>query len=151
VLGETLRDRAGLWSRPAREFTGAVAMGVLGCALAAQLPARPLPLVVAVVVLSVTAAILGRVSMRWICVALTSAALGVAVRDCPVRVTNLLGHRHPGQPESWCGPCLARLPAVAGAPGFGSANFKQRDLQAIKRLKPCNDLDKHLGSRKARH
>jgi type VII secretion integral membrane protein EccD len=77
VLGETLRDRAGLWSRSAREFTGAVAMGVLGCALAAQLPARPL--VVAVVVLSVTAAILGRVSMRWICVALTSAALGVAV------------------------------------------------------------------------
>jgi type VII secretion integral membrane protein EccD len=79
VLGETLRDRKGLWSRSARELTGAVAVGVLGCALAAQLPARPLPLVVAVVVLSVTAAILGRVSMRWIGVALTSAALGVAV------------------------------------------------------------------------
>ena len=78
VLGETLRDRSGLWSRFARELTGAVAIGVLGCALAAQLPAGPLALVVAVVVLSVTAAILGRLSMRWICVALTSAALGVA-------------------------------------------------------------------------
>ena len=78
VLGETLRDRSGLWSRFARELTGAIAISVLGCALAAQLPAGPLALVVAVVVLSVTAAILGRVSMRWICVALTSAALGVA-------------------------------------------------------------------------
>ena len=30
VLGETLRDRSGLWSRFARELTGAVAIGVLG-------------------------------------------------------------------------------------------------------------------------
>jgi type VII secretion integral membrane protein EccD len=78
VLGETLRDRSGLWSRFARELTGAVAIGVLGCALASQLSAGPLPLVLAALLLSLGAAILGRLSMRWICVALTSAALGVA-------------------------------------------------------------------------
>ena len=78
VLGETLRDRSGLWSTFARELTGAIAIGVLGCALAGQLSAGPLPLVFAVMLLSLGAAITGRLSMRWICVALTSAALGVA-------------------------------------------------------------------------
>jgi type VII secretion integral membrane protein EccD len=78
VLGETLRDRAGLWSTFARELTGAVAMSVLSCALAAQLGTGPAPLVVAVVLLSTTAAIVGRASLRWICVAATAAALGVA-------------------------------------------------------------------------
>src|SRR5688572_25839132 len=78
VLGETLRDRSGLWSTFARELTGAVAIGVLGCALVGQLAAGPLPLVLAVLLLSLVAAIVGRLSMRWICVALTSAALGVA-------------------------------------------------------------------------
>ena len=68
VLGETLRDRSGLWSTFARELTGAVAVGLLGCALAGQLAAGPIPLVLSVLLLS----------MRWICVALTSAALGVA-------------------------------------------------------------------------
>ena len=79
VLGETLRDRSGLWSTFARELTGAIAIGVLGCALAGQLSAGPLPLVLAVMLLSLGAAITGRLSMRWICVALTSAALGVAI------------------------------------------------------------------------
>jgi type VII secretion integral membrane protein EccD len=78
VLGETLRDRSGLWSTFARELTGAVAIGVLGCALAGELSAGPLPLVLAVLLLSLGAAIVGRLSRRWICVALTSAALGVA-------------------------------------------------------------------------
>jgi type VII secretion integral membrane protein EccD len=78
VLGETLRDRSGLWSTFARELTGAIAIGVLGCALAGQLPAGPLPLVLAVLLLSLGAAIAGRMSTRWICVALTAAALGVA-------------------------------------------------------------------------
>lgn len=78
VLGETLRDRSGLWSTFARELTGAVAIGVLGCALVGQLAAGPLPLVLAVLLLSLVAAIVARLSMRWICVALTSAALGVA-------------------------------------------------------------------------
>jgi type VII secretion integral membrane protein EccD len=78
VLGETLRDRSGLWSTFARELTGAVAIGVLGCALVGQLAAGPLPLVLAVLLLSLVAAIVGRLSMRWISVALTSAALGVA-------------------------------------------------------------------------
>jgi type VII secretion integral membrane protein EccD len=78
VLGESLRDRAGLWSTFARQLTGAIAVGVLGCALAAQLPAGPVPLAVTVVVLSVMAAIVGRVSLRWICVAGTAAGLGVA-------------------------------------------------------------------------
>jgi type VII secretion integral membrane protein EccD len=78
VLGETLRDRSGLWSTFARELTGAVAIGALGCALAGELSAGPLPLVLAVLLLSLGAAIVGRLSRRWICVALTSAALGVA-------------------------------------------------------------------------
>jgi ESX secretion system protein EccD len=68
VLGESLRDRAGLWSRFTRELTGSVAIGVLSCALAAQLS----------VVLSLMYAIVGRASLRWICVAGTAAGLGVA-------------------------------------------------------------------------
>src|SRR6186997_3256615 len=60
VLGESMRDRAGLWSTFARELTGAVAIGVLSCAAATQLPARPVAFVVAVLALSVAAAILGR-------------------------------------------------------------------------------------------
>ena len=52
VLGETLRDRSGLWSTFTRELTGAIAIGVLGCALAGQLSAGPLPLVLAVLLLS---------------------------------------------------------------------------------------------------
>jgi type VII secretion integral membrane protein EccD len=79
VLGESLRDRAGLWSRFTRELAGAVAAGVMSCALAAQLPADLLPTVVAVVLLSLTSAIVGRASLRWICVAGTAAGLGVAV------------------------------------------------------------------------
>ena len=79
VLGESLRDRAGLWSRFTRELAGAVAVGVMSCALAAQLPADLLPTVVAVVLLSLTSAIVGRASLRWICVAGTAAGLGVAV------------------------------------------------------------------------
>jgi type VII secretion integral membrane protein EccD len=78
VLGETLRDRSGLWSTFARELTGAIAIGVFGCALAGQLAAGPIPLVLAVLLLALGAALVGRLSMRWICVALTSAALGVA-------------------------------------------------------------------------
>jgi type VII secretion integral membrane protein EccD len=78
VLGESLRDRAGLWSRFTRELTGSVSIGVLSCALAAQLSAGLLPLVVAVVVLSLTSAIVGRASLRWICVVGTAAGIGVA-------------------------------------------------------------------------
>jgi type VII secretion integral membrane protein EccD len=77
VLGESMRDRAGLWSTFARELTGAVAIGMLSCAAATQLPARPVAFVVAVLALSVAAAILGRAAMRWLCIALTAAALGV--------------------------------------------------------------------------
>lgn len=78
VLGESMRDRAGLWSQSARELTGAIAVGVLSCAAAAQLSTGPVPRVIAVLAVSVTAAVVGRASMRWICVALTAAALGVA-------------------------------------------------------------------------
>ena len=78
VLGDSMRDPAGLWSQSARELTGAIAVGVLSWAVAAQLNAGPVPRVIAVLALSVTAAVVGRVWMRWICVALTAAALGVA-------------------------------------------------------------------------
>jgi type VII secretion integral membrane protein EccD len=79
VLGESLRDRAGLWSRSARELTGAVAIGVLSCAAAGQLQVSPGLLLAAVLLLSVTAAIVGRLSRSWLCVALTAAALGATV------------------------------------------------------------------------
>jgi type VII secretion integral membrane protein EccD len=78
VLGESLRDRAGLWSTSTRELTGAIAIGVLSCALAAQLSVNALPLIFAAIGLSIIAAVVGRARMRWICVVATAAALGVA-------------------------------------------------------------------------
>jgi hypothetical protein len=90
VLGESLRDRAGLWSTSARELTGAIAIGVLSCAAAMQLHASAVGLVIPLIALSVAAAILGRTSMRWICIALTAAALGVAAAAAWT-VSSLLG------------------------------------------------------------
>src|SRR6187200_3182087 len=60
VLGESMRDRAGLWSRSTRELTGAVAIGVLSWAAAAQPPASPVPLAVTALGLSIIALIVGR-------------------------------------------------------------------------------------------
>ena len=48
VLGESMRDRAGLWSTSSRELTGAVAIGVLSCATTTQLPGSPVALFLAV-------------------------------------------------------------------------------------------------------
>jgi type VII secretion integral membrane protein EccD len=78
VLGESMRDRAGLWSTSSRELTGAVAIGVLSCATTSQLPGSPVALFLAVLGLAIAAAIGGRVWMRWFCIALSAAALGVA-------------------------------------------------------------------------
>lgn len=78
VLGESMRDRAGLWSTSSRELTGAVAIGVLSCATTTQLPGSPVALFLAVLGLAIAAAIAGRVWMRWFCIALSAAALGVA-------------------------------------------------------------------------
>lgn len=78
VLGESMRDRAGLWSTSSRELTGAVAIGVLSCATTTQLPGSPVALLLAVLGLAIAAAIAGRVWMRWFCIALSAAALGVA-------------------------------------------------------------------------
>jgi type VII secretion integral membrane protein EccD len=77
VLGESMRDRAGLWSRSTRELTGAVAIGVFSCAAAAQLAGSPILLTVSVLGLSIIALIVGRLLVRWLCVALTTAALGI--------------------------------------------------------------------------
>jgi ESX secretion system protein EccD len=90
VLGESLRDRAGLWSTSARELTGALAIGVLSCAAATQLNASAVGFVIPLITLSVAAAILGRTSMRWICIALTATALGVAAAAAWT-VSSLLG------------------------------------------------------------
>lgn len=107
VLGESLRDRAGLWSSRTREVTGAVALGVLATTVVALLqPVGRLPLGIAYAVLVVGAAVAGRLSLRrgddppdpppgrtmptkdpdvarpgwrWGAVALTASALGVAV------------------------------------------------------------------------
>ena len=76
VLGETLRDRSGLWSTFTRELTGAIAIGVLGCALAVSYPPGRSHSS------SLSCCCPGcrdrRPPLDWICVALTSAALGVA-------------------------------------------------------------------------
>lgn len=77
VLGESMRDRAGLWSRSTRELTGAVAIGVFSCAAAAQLAGSLILLTVTVLGLSIIALIVGRFFVRWLSVALTTAALGV--------------------------------------------------------------------------
>jgi hypothetical protein len=137
VLGESMRDRAGLWSRSARELTGAIAVGVLSWAAAAQLSAGPVPRVIAVLAVSVTAAVVGRVSMRWICVALTAAALGVAAAADWGFATELglppslrlsaaiLGFAALGWIWSWLRPglavpsCLVRQ--FGGCPGLGVA------------------------------
>jgi type VII secretion integral membrane protein EccD len=78
VLGESLRDRAGLWSPRTRQVTGAIAIGALGLAVAALLPVGPLLLAIAFAVLIVGAAVAGRAAWRWGAVALTAIALGVA-------------------------------------------------------------------------
>jgi type VII secretion integral membrane protein EccD len=80
VLGESLRDRAGLWDRRSREVAGATAIGVLALAVVALVQPVgwwPLGLVFAGLVLA--AAVAGRVGWRWGAVALTAAASGVAI------------------------------------------------------------------------
>ena len=80
VLGESLRDRAGLWSSRTREVTGAIALGVLATTVVALLqPVGRLPLAIAYAVLVVGAAVAGRLRWPWGAVALTASALGVAV------------------------------------------------------------------------
>lgn len=82
VLGESLRDRVGLWGTQTREVTGAVAVGILAVAVVGVLQPQPigaLSLALAYAVPVVGAAIAGRVGWRWGAMALTAAALGVAV------------------------------------------------------------------------
>lgn len=80
VLGESLRDRAGLWDRRSREVAGATAIGVLALAVATLArPAGWLPLALAFAGLVLGAAVAGRLGWRWGAVALTAAAAGVAV------------------------------------------------------------------------
>jgi ESX secretion system protein EccD len=77
VLGESLRDRAGLWSAGSRELAGAIAIGVLSCMIAALLPITLGSSIVALAVIMAAAVVVGRLGQRWLAVALTSAALGV--------------------------------------------------------------------------
>jgi type VII secretion integral membrane protein EccD len=80
VLGESLRDRAGLWGRRSREVAGATAIGVLTLAVVALLhPIGWLPLALVFAALVLGAAVTGRLGWRWGAVALTAAAAGVAV------------------------------------------------------------------------
>jgi type VII secretion integral membrane protein EccD len=80
VLGESLRDRAGLWDRRSREVTGATAIGILAVAVIGVVqPVGWLPLGVAFAALVLGAALAGRLGWRWGAVASTAAAAGVAV------------------------------------------------------------------------
>ncbi|HLL62747.1 MAG TPA: EsaB/YukD family protein [Propionibacteriaceae bacterium] len=80
VLGESLRDRAGLWGRRSREVAGVTAIGVLALAVVALVhPVGWLPLALVFTGLVLAAAIVGRLGWRWGAVALTAAAAGVAV------------------------------------------------------------------------
>jgi WXG100 protein secretion system (Wss), protein YukD len=80
VLGESLRDRAGLWDRRSREVAGAVAIGILALAVVALAqPVGWLPLGLAFAGLVLGAAVAGRLGWRWGAVALTAAAAGVVV------------------------------------------------------------------------
>ena len=81
VLGESLRDRAGLWSDRSREVTGAIAMGVLGLAVSALVPVDELTAAIAIVVLMIGASVAGRVGWRWGAVALVAAVLGTATAE----------------------------------------------------------------------
>ncbi len=78
VLGDSMRDRAGLWSTigPRAHRCNCGWRAQLGCCGSAE--RRSCPARHRCSRLSVTAAVVGRVSMRWICVALSAAALGVA-------------------------------------------------------------------------
>jgi type VII secretion integral membrane protein EccD len=82
VLGESLRDRAGLWSRQGREVTGAIALGVLAVVITLLTPAGILLLTGVYFVLVVGAAVAGRLGWRWGSVALTAMALGVVLAGC---------------------------------------------------------------------
>ncbi len=80
VLGESLRDRGGLWDRRSREVAGAIAIGVLALAVVAL--TQPVGWLVLGLVfggLVLAAAVAGRLGWRWGAVALTSAAVGVAI------------------------------------------------------------------------
>ena len=80
VLGESLRDRAGLWGRRSLEVAGVTAIGVLALAVVALVhPVGWLPLALVFTGLVLAAAIVGRLGWRWGAVALTAAAAGVAV------------------------------------------------------------------------
>lgn len=79
VVGSTFADRRGRWTTSARHVVAAVAIGVLLCA--ADL-VRPFPATAAtvVVLLMIAGAVLtGRLRRRWPAIALTAAAIGLAV------------------------------------------------------------------------
>ncbi len=78
VLGESLGDRAGRWSTRTREVTGAIAIGVLAIAVTTLVRHDPVGLAVAFAILVLGAGIAGRLGARWLGVAFTAAALGVA-------------------------------------------------------------------------
>jgi type VII secretion integral membrane protein EccD len=77
VLGESLRDRAGLWSSGSRQLTGAIAIGVLSFVITSLLQFRAAPLVTALVVLVVAAIGFGLLGRRWAAAALTAAVFGL--------------------------------------------------------------------------
>jgi len=79
VLGESLADRPGLWSRESRQLTGALALGVLGAASASLLTLSWTAYALVLIVLAVAALVAGRLGARWACVAVTSVGLGIVV------------------------------------------------------------------------
>lgn len=79
VVGSTFAGRSGRWTAVTRQAVAAVAIGVL---VAAGDLIRPLPVTaaaLAVLVLIAAAVLAGRLSRRWPAIALTAAAIGLAV------------------------------------------------------------------------
>jgi len=79
VVGSTFADRRGRWTTTTRQVVAASAIGVLLCAADLVRPVAGGVAAVVVLVLIAAAVPAGRLGRRWPAIALTAAAIGVAV------------------------------------------------------------------------
>ena len=93
VLAQSRSDRSGLWSATARDATGATAIGAFSFVgtevLGPTLAAPGITVGTAIGVLTIAAAILGALKLRWGGIALTAAATGAAVPGAALIVHDL--------------------------------------------------------------
>lgn len=79
VVGSTFPDRRGRWTATARQVVAAGAIGVLIAAAELVQPVPDTAAVVVLLLLMAAAVLSGRLRRRWPAVALTAAAIGLAV------------------------------------------------------------------------